>query len=143
VLAPLSFSDGGKMTTQALLLELLVSGFFAIACFKARPAGDLRPVAVRPQDLLRLTDRITRLSRTRWQWFAMVGILALVRVQIGVPLTVEVTAAIQFIVFMALPVAREARLADSAKSPEPPSRSKMANRHHRRAVAAAAGPAVD
>jgi hypothetical protein len=131
------------MTTQALLLELLVSGFFAIACFKARPTADLREVAVRPRDLLRLTDRITRLSRTRWQWFAMVGILALVRVQAGVPLTVELTVAIQFIVFMALPVARQEPSAASSKSPQRSSRSKKADRHQRRAVAPAVGPGLD
>ena len=75
------------MNTQALLLELLVSGFFAIACFKARAAVDPGQIALRPRDLLRLTDRVERLSRSRWQWFAMVGILILVRMQAGVPLS--------------------------------------------------------
>jgi len=131
------------MTTQALLLELLVSGFFAIACFKARPTGDLREVAVRPKDLLRLTDRITRLSRTRWQWFAMVGILALVRVQVGVPLAVELTAAIQFIVFMALPVARQEHPSPTRKSSPRSSRSNKAERRQRRAMASVAGPGLD
>jgi hypothetical protein len=126
------------MNTQALLLELLVSGFFAIACFKARPEGDLRQVAARPMDLLRLTDRITRLSRTRWQWFAMVGIIALVRMQVGVPLVVELTAAIQFIVFLALPVARQDKPAAPAKTSGRSVRSKgLGNGHQRRAASGA------
>jgi hypothetical protein len=94
------------MNTQALLLELLVSGFFAIACLKARAATDPGQPALRPRDMFRLTDRLDRLSRTRWQWFAMVGILCLIRMQAGVPLVVELTAATQFIVFLALPVAK-------------------------------------
>jgi hypothetical protein len=91
------------MGTKALLLELLVSGFFAIACFKAR-AGDLGDVALKPRDFLRLTNRMERLSRTRWQWFAMVLVIVLVRLQSGVPLVVELTAALQFVIFLALPV---------------------------------------
>lgn len=122
------------MTNQALLLELLVSGFFAIACFNAR--ADTQRVAVRPRDLLRLTDRITRLSRTRWQWFSMVGVIALIRMQAGVPLVVELTAALQFIVFLALPVARQK---ESTASPELPARSSRSKSrgpgHQRRAVA--------
>jgi hypothetical protein len=95
------------MNTQALFLELLVSGFFAIACFRARAAVNPGQVALRPRDLFRLTDRVERLSRSRWQWFAMVGILILVRMQAGVPLYVELTAALQFVIFLALPVARQ------------------------------------
>lgn len=102
------------MNTQALLLELLVSGFFAIACFKARAAVDPGQIALRPRDFLRLTDRVERLSRSRWQWFAMVGILILVRMQAGVPLFVELTAALQFVIFLALPVARQDKSSDSS-----------------------------
>ena len=94
------------MNEKALFLELLVSGFFAIACFKAR-ASEPGEVAVRPRDLLRLTDRVERMSRSRWQWFAMAGILILVRLQTGVPMVVELTAFMQLIVFLALPVAKQ------------------------------------
>ena len=94
------------MNQKALLLELLLSGFFAIACFKAR-AVEPGEVALRPRDFLRLTDRVERMSRSRWQWFAMVGILILVRMQTGVPMVVELTVVMQLIVFLALPVARQ------------------------------------
>jgi len=90
------------MSTNALLIELLLSGFFAIACFKAR-AGNVGDVALRPRDFLRLTDRLERLRRTRWQWFAMVLVIVAVRLQSGVPLIIELTAALQFIIFLSLP----------------------------------------
>jgi hypothetical protein len=94
------------MNSKALLLELLVSGFFAVACLKAR-AGDFSKVVLSPRDFLRLTDRVNRLSRTRWQWFAMVLLLIVVRVQTGVPLLVELTALAQFVIFLSLPVAEQ------------------------------------
>ncbi|HEY2468380.1 MAG TPA: hypothetical protein VGI45_11165 [Terracidiphilus sp.] len=97
------------MSTKALLLELLVSGFFAIACFKARAAVGPGQIALRPRDFLRMTDRVQRLSRSRWQWFSMVAIIILVRLQVGVPLVVELTAALQFVIFLALPVAHQAK----------------------------------
>lgn len=91
------------MNTNALLLELLLSGFFAIACFKAR-GGAVGQVAARPRDFLRLKDRLERLSLTRWQWFAMVLVVVFVRLQSGMPLMVELTVALQFVIFLALPV---------------------------------------
>lgn len=90
------------MSTKALLLELLVSGFFAVACFKARKI-DIGKTALAPRDMLRLTDRLERLRLSRWQWFSMVLLLVIVRLQTGVPMVVELTAALQFIVFLALP----------------------------------------
>lgn len=101
------------MNEKALLLELLISGFFAVACFKARAAGP-GEIALRPRDLLRLTDRVERMSRSRWQWFAMAGILVLVRLQTGVPMVVELTALMQLIVFLALPVAKQHQVVTDA-----------------------------
>ena len=112
------------MNSKALLLELLVSGFFAVACLKAR-AGSFSSGVISPRDFLRLTDRVDRLSRTRWQWFAMVLLLVVVRVQTGVPLLVELTALAQFVIFLSLPVAEpkkgktatgQIRRPDSARS---------------------------
>lgn len=101
------------MSSTAMFLEILVAGFFAIACFKARAAGPATEVALRPRDLLRLTDRLDRLSRSRWQWISMVGIILLVRMQAGVPLVVELTAAAQFLLFLALPTGKKPALAKS------------------------------
>ncbi|HEY5214037.1 MAG TPA: hypothetical protein VIJ38_13555 [Acidobacteriaceae bacterium] len=95
------------MDTKPLLLELLVSGFFAIACLKAR-SGDFSRTALSPRNFLRLTDRLDRLRRTRWQWCSMVLLLVLIRLQSGVPLTVELTALVQFVIFLSLPLAEKA-----------------------------------
>lgn len=90
------------MGTQALLVELLLSAFFAVACFKARSeAPSARGLT--PQRLFVLTDRLERLKRSRWQWATMVGLLALLRLQVGVPMVAELTALAQFVVFLALP----------------------------------------
>ncbi len=94
------------MNTQALLLELLLSGFFAIACFKAR-VGNSGKIALSPREFLRLTDRMERLRRTRWQWFAMVLTIVLVRIQSGMPLAIELTTATQFLIFLSLPTQKQ------------------------------------
>lgn len=92
------------MDVRAFLIELLVSGFFAIACLKAR-AGDFGQTALLPREFFRLLPRLERLRRTRWQWFAMVLLLFVIRKQIGVPMVVELTALAQFLIFLMLPVA--------------------------------------
>ncbi len=102
------------MNTKALLLELLLSGFFAVACLKARE-GDFGALALKPRDFLRLTDRLERLRRSRWQWFSMVLVLVVVRLQSGLPLMVELTVALQFIVFLALPTAKSSPVGISSR----------------------------
>jgi hypothetical protein len=131
--------------TQAMLLELLVSGFFAIACFKARAAREPGALAMSPRDFLKLTDRIDRLSRTRYQWVSMVAILLLVRLQVGLPLIVELTAAAQFILFLALPVGKTEKslpaVIDEKRTPRPErsaGSSRRGNRKERRRTAALA-----
>lgn len=95
------------MGNQAMLIEVLLSAFFAVACFRARAEA---PSAhgLAPQRLFVLTDRLERLRRTRWQWFSMVLVLVLARVQFGTPLVAELTVLAQFIVFLALPSQKHA-----------------------------------
>ena len=84
------------------LVELLLGGFFAVACIRASvpsaPSGKLRL-----SDFLRLPGRLERLRRSRWQWFSMVAVLLAVRVQTGVPTILEGIVAVQFVIFLALP----------------------------------------
>lgn len=90
------------MGTEALLVEILLSGFFAVACLRARAeTPSIRGLT--PTRLFGLTNRLERLRRSRWQWFSMVVLLVLMRMQMGTPLTAELTAAAQFIVFLAIP----------------------------------------
>jgi hypothetical protein len=87
---------------QAVLVELLLAGFFAVACFRARAAETGLGLAA-PHRLLTLTDRLERLRRSRWQWFSMVLVLVVVRMQRGAPITAEMTALAELILFLALP----------------------------------------
>ncbi len=54
-------------------------------------------------DLLRLPGRIERLRRSRWQWFSMVAFVLVIRMQKGMPLVLEVTVALMFVLFLAMP----------------------------------------
>jgi hypothetical protein len=96
------------VNTQALLLELLIAGFFAVACFRAR-AEEPAFAGLTPQRIFMLTDRLERLRRTRWQWCAMVIVLVFARMQHGAPIVAEFTALAQFLIFLALPAAQVTR----------------------------------
>jgi len=91
------------VTNQALMIELLMAGFFAVACFRARATtfSDLSGIA--PRALFGLTGRLERLRRSRWQWFCMVLLLVFVRIQLGTPLVAELTVLAEFLIFLALP----------------------------------------
>ncbi len=91
------------MGAQALLIEVLLAGFFAVACFRARVEEPPDVHRLAPQKLFALTTRVERLRRSRWQWFAMVLLLVLVRLQRGTPMVAELTVLAQFIVFLVLP----------------------------------------
>lgn len=104
------------MGTQALLVEVLLSAFFAIACFRAR-SGSSNVRALAPKRLFVLTDRIERLRISRWQWCSMVVLLLLVRMQQGAPMVAELTVLAQFIVFLALPSQKSLPLKIQAQKP--------------------------
>jgi hypothetical protein len=90
------------MSQQTMLVELILGGFFAVACMRTSmpvaPDGKLHF-----GDLLRLPGRIERLRRSRWQWFSMVALLLVIRLQKGMPLVLEVTVALMFVLFLAIP----------------------------------------
>ena len=95
-------SSGRNMGTQGFLLELLLTGFFAIACTRARTAS----TAGNPMkfgDLLSFRGRIERLQRSRWQWCSIVVLLIIARLQWGLPMFVEITFAALLALFLAIP----------------------------------------
>jgi hypothetical protein len=95
------------MDGKTLLFELLMAGFFAVACIRAHgPIDSGRTLKF--GDFLRLPSRLERLRRARWQWFSMVALLLVIRLQRPVPLALEAMVAVQFILFLALPVRAEA-----------------------------------
>ena len=90
------------MNERMALLELLLAGFFSVACVKCW--GPFDPdEKVGFARLLRFPDRWERLHRSRWQWFSMVLLLLVLRLQSQLPLILEVTAGFEFLLFMALP----------------------------------------
>jgi len=95
------------LDTSALLVEILLAAFFAIACFKARDQETL-DFRIAPRALFVLTDRVERLRRSRWQWCSMVLLLVLIRMQRGTPIVAELTVLGQFLVFLMLPSAKAA-----------------------------------
>jgi hypothetical protein len=96
------------MNVQSLLVEVLLSAFFALACFRAR-GQEMNMQGLAPRKLFVLKNRLDRLRYSRWQWFFMVLIVVLVRMQMGTPLVAEMTALAQFVLFMALPTNKSAK----------------------------------
>jgi hypothetical protein len=91
------------MNERTVLLELLIAGFFAIACLRAcAPKGKLRFGALR-----RFPGRFERLRRSRWQWFSMVLLLLVLRLQHELPLILEGMVMAQLVLFLALPARTE------------------------------------
>ena len=97
------------MNHRIVLLELLLGGFFAVACIRTCVPHDADST-LKFGTLLRLPGRIERLRKSRWQWFSMVLLLLVCRLQNQLPLVLELTVAIEFVVFLALPAAAEARV---------------------------------
>jgi hypothetical protein len=113
--------DGGAefMNQEMMMLvELLLAGFFAVACIRASvPAAASGKLSL--GDLLRFPSRLERLRRTRWQWFSMVAVLLAVRMQTGVPTILEAIVAVQFVLFFALPTRAGASLGKGRSGYEP------------------------
>jgi hypothetical protein len=90
------------MNKNALLVEVLLAGFFAIACIKAH--GPFKVDSKNKlSDFFHLSNRLERLRRSRWQWFSMVLLVLALRMVQGEPLIVELIVIVQLIVFLALP----------------------------------------
>jgi hypothetical protein len=101
------------MNQQTLLVELILAGFFAVACIRTSvPSVDGR---VHIGDLFKLSGRIERLRRSRWQWFSMVGLLLVIRLQKGMPLVLEATVALMFVTFLAFPVKVKATVGERSR----------------------------
>ena len=91
------------------LLELLLAGFFAIACFQARAPlnANEKPSF---KNLIRFSGRIDRLRRSRWQWFSIVAVMLVLRVQHQLPTAIELMVGLMFLIFLVCPVRQLARV---------------------------------
>jgi hypothetical protein len=97
------------MDAKTALLGLLLSGFFAIACIRATAPAKGETGAASSMGFFRFPGRLERLRRARWQWFAMVSLMLVLRLQGQLPPVLEAMAAFQFLVFLALPASAAAR----------------------------------
>jgi hypothetical protein len=99
------------MTGHVALVGLLLSGFFAVACLRASvPASAATGTAL--TNLLRFPGRIERVRRSRWQWIAMLALMIVLRLQNQLPLVLELTVAVQFVLFLVLPTRAATRAAE-------------------------------
>src|SRR6266850_4915543 len=89
------------MNERTALIGLLLSGFFAVACIRASVPSPASGTFW--TNMLRFPGRIERLRRSRWQWFAMVSFMIVLRLQQQLPLVLELMAAFQFLLFLVLP----------------------------------------
>jgi hypothetical protein len=85
------------------LLELLLAGFFAVACIRARAPLSPNQTATFGS-FFRFSGRLERLRRSRWQWFSMVAIMLVLRVQHQLPPAVEIMVGTMFLIFLVCPV---------------------------------------
>jgi hypothetical protein len=93
------------MNERTILIELLLAGFFATACLRAQLPVERDK---RISDFFRLSGRLDRLRRSRWQWFGMVACMLALRLEHQLPLILELMIALEFVLFMALPRAAAA-----------------------------------
>ena len=103
------------MDVKTVLLGLLLSGFFGIACFRASgplPVADGRASLDR---LFRFPGRLERFRRSKAQWFAMVSLMLVLRLQGQLPPVLEVMAALQLVLFLALPASAERRASEAVQ----------------------------
>jgi len=79
------------------LIEALVTAFLGITCLLARSP-------MRASKAYGGFIHIERLRRSRWQWFSMVVLLFLLRLQNVLPAKVELVVGLQFLIFLVLPI---------------------------------------
>lgn len=87
---------------KTLSIDVLLAGFFAIACVRAHPPA-AKNTQVRFVDFFRLSGRIDRLRRSRWAWFSLVAFMLVLRLQQQLPPITELVALCEFSIFVALP----------------------------------------
>lgn len=94
------------MAEKTMLISLLLTGFFAVACIRAQiptPPDQQK----RFTDFFKLSGRLERLRRSRWQWFAMVALMLVLRLQQQLPRMLELFVLVEFVLFLALPKASD------------------------------------
>jgi len=84
------------MRLTVVLLQLLLSGFFALACMRSRAGSSVWA----------WLPRLERYRRAKLQWASFIVVLLMARIQGQLPPAVEALAAVEFLVFWLLPTQR-------------------------------------
>jgi len=88
---------------KTALLELLLAGFFAVGCIRAH--GQFKSGGkMRFAEFFQMTGRLERLRRSRWQWFSIVAIMLVLRLQHQLPPAIEIMVGMMFLIFLVFPV---------------------------------------
>jgi hypothetical protein len=82
---------------KQILLEALITALLGTTCLLARSP-------LHSDKTHGSLVRLERLRRSRWQWFSMVVLMLLLRMQHVLPARVELVVALQFLIFLVLPV---------------------------------------
>jgi len=92
-----TFSTGMATVDKLTFVEALVTALLGITCLLAR--SPMHASKTNGNSI-----RIERLRRSRWQWFSMVVLLFLLRIQNVLPAKVELVVGLQFLIFLVLPI---------------------------------------
>jgi hypothetical protein len=88
---------------KVTILELLVAGFFGIACFWAPTRSNAGTNALFAW-IARLSLRVDLLRRSRWQWLTVIGTMLGLRIQHQLPPAVELMVGLTFLILLAFPL---------------------------------------
>lgn len=82
------------MVEKLAVMELLLVGAIAVACFAA-PA--------RRASVFGFSTRLDRLRRSRWQWLSIVAVMLVLRLQRTFSPALELTIGLLFLILLAFP----------------------------------------
>lgn len=91
------------MIDKWTVLEVLIAGFFGVACFWAptvHSAASNKLFAWVAQ----LSLRLNSLRRERWQWLTVIGTMLGLRIQHQLPSIIELMVGLTFLILLAFPL---------------------------------------
>lgn len=91
------------MIDKLTLVEVLIAGFFGIACFWApsvNSAAKNRLFA----SVAQLLSWLDSLRRERWQWLTVIGTMLGLRLQHQLPPVIELMVGVTFLILLAFPL---------------------------------------
>lgn len=94
---------GGSVIDKLTVLEVLIAGFFGVACFWAptvNSAASNRLFAW----VAHISLRLDSLRRERWQWLTVIGTMLGLRLQHQLPPLIELMVGLTFLILLAFPL---------------------------------------